>query len=711
VATYTDTVLHPGLLVVDEDDGRIHKPLGVAVEQISYSWSPQYAEDFVIVELTIRNTLGHYGQRDCYDCTIHGLYVGLAAWVTARYNGYGVAYSQNDDITGFLRTAVSPLRPDIPDEFNITWWADNDGDPEGGAFDRGKATSVVGVAVMTPQRPSLALSYNWWDWSGPSTAPYNDWGPVRKSARLQFPHGGLGAPQGDRGRYQMMSNGEIDYPQVETAISHEAEGWLPPPSALGFAEDVANGTDVFFLVSQGPFDLEPDSSVKFAFAIVAGEGFHRYADNLSLYFDPKDPEAYVANLDFTDLLRNTQWANWVYDNPGVDTDGDGYRGKYYVQGQDTVYYRGDGVPDLKGALPPNPPTMRLFTQEGQVTIQWNGQRTETEKDLFTLRPDFEGYRLYMSRTGRREDDALLTQRDLVNYARYTWNDKKAKWEFKDPPYTLDSLKTLYDSASSLRYGYPFHPDSFDIALVDKALLVEWLDPVDPSILDTLYYYFSPYAGNQTPNDKVLAQTVEAGTPVTNVIRKVYPDAKIEDTLYRDDGTPFLPYYEYEYVIDHLQLAEPVFFALTAFDHGDPISGLEPLESSVTLNAQEVWAINSAEVVKSTRPKPGVYPNPYKFSEYYNASGWENPRGLEPDPERARKVTFFNVPDTCVVSIWSIDGDLVRRLEHREPPSSSEVSVVIWNLITRNTQAVKTGIYLYSIESRFGVDTGKLVIIK
>jgi hypothetical protein len=65
----------------------------------------------------------------------------------------------------------------------------------------------------------------------------------------------------------------------------------------------------------------------------------------------------------------------------------------------------------------------------------------------------------------------------------------------------------------------------------------------------------------------------------------------------------------------------------------------------------------------------------------------------------------------VVSIWSIDGDLVRRLEHREPPSSSEVSVVIWNLITRNTQAVKTGIYLYSIESRFGVDTGKLVIIK
>jgi len=36
---------------------------------------------------------------------------------------------------------------------------------------------------------------------------------------------------------------------------------------------------------------------------------------------------------------------------------------------------------------------------------------------------------------------------------------------------------------------------------------------------------------------------------------------------------------------------------------------------------------------------------------------------------------------------------------------------VWNLFTRNTQATKTGIYLYSIESRFGTDVGKLVIIK
>ena len=92
-------------------------------------------------------------------------------------------------------------------------------------------------------------------------------------------------------------------------------------------------------------------------------------------------------------------------------------------------------------------------------------------------------------------------------------------------------------------------------------------------------------------------------------------------------------------------------------------------------------------------------------------GWEEParRGL--DPERARKVTFTNVPDTCTDSIWSLDGDLVRRLDHAEHPLSPRATVVVWDLITRNTQAVKTGIYIYTIESRYGTDIGKLVIIK
>jgi hypothetical protein len=706
VAAFTDTVTDPAIVRGDPYDTRAHVPLGVAVTQKSFAWSSAHAEDFVIIEYHITNIGNNAVRSDAHDSAIRSVYIGVACFNLAfNYVQFAIDHTTgpevNDDLAGVLVGAPMPGYSDLVDSVFAFWVADNDGEPTGDVFADSAVTAVAGVRLLASPTGSLNYSLNWWNEA-------YDWGPVRRNSKVDFRRSGFGPPLGDRMKYQMMANTEFEYPQIETALNHEADGWFPPPNR---ARDIADGIRVISLLTVGPFDLNVGDTAVFAIAIVGGENFHRTPTDFADFFDPNDPQAFLSRLDFSDFASNCQRAAWTYDSPGFDTDGDGYRGDYYVVGEDTIYYRGDGVPDFKGPPPPNPPPMRITTREGEMTLRFNGRRTETDQDAFTHRVDFEGYRLYMSRTGRRQDYAMLTQRDLVNYARYAWNENKQKWEFKDPPYTLDSLKKLYDSLSLLQRGYPFHPDSFDIALVEKALLVEWLDPEDPSILDTFFYYFGPYEGNQSPNDRVLAQTVEAGIPVTNVIRKVYPDAKIEDTLYRDDGTPFLPYYECEYVIDHLQLAEPVFFALTAFDHGDPISGLEPLESSVSLNAQEVWAINSAEVVKSTRPKPGVYPNPYKFSEYYNASGWENPRGLEPDPERARKVTFFNVPDTCVVSIWSIDGDLVRRIEHRENPSNSQASVVIWNLITRNTQAVKTGIYLYSIESRFGVDTGKLVIIK
>ena len=129
------------------------------------------------------------------------------------------------------------------------------------------------------------------------------------------------------------------------------------------------------------------------------------------------------------------------------------------------------------------------------------------------------------------------------------------------------------------------------------------------------------------------------------------------------------------------------------------------------SCREIWPVNSSEEVGLKRPRPGVYPNPYRLADDYNTEGWEDPRRQGLDPERARRVTFTNIPDTCIIAIYSLDGDLVRRLEHRRDPWDSRASVEVWDLISRNTQAIKSGIYIYSVESRFGVDLGKLVIIK
>jgi hypothetical protein len=337
--------------------------------------------------------------------------------------------------------------------------------------------------------------------------------------------------------------------------------------------------------------------------------------------------------------------------------------------------------------------------------------SETQRDPFSDLLDFEGYRIYMSRSGRSDDFAFVAQRDRIDYSRYRYRPTTGKWRTLDPAFTLDSLHKLYDALCDSSYGYPFHPDSFSIPQVERALREIVLNQRDPSQLDTNYYYFVPYEANLMADDEALAAAVAAQLDVSHVIRRLYPDEDENQIRYRPDGSPFRPYYEYELVLDELHVAEPIFLAVSTFDFGNPAVGLPPNESPPLDNAIEIWPINSAQVVGNTRPKPGVYPNPYRLIDAYNQNGWENRRGLEPDAERARQVTFDNVPDTCVVSIWSLDGDLVRRLEHKSLPSASNATVVTWDLITRNTQAVKTGLYIWSVESRFGTDVGKLVIVK
>jgi len=712
VSVAYDTITDVQYTGLNPYDGRRHWPLGLELTMRASGWSYEYAEDFIIVQYKIRN-IGYdllHVPRSEQD--IRDLYVGILGY------GYVTSYpfpvrpwirEVQDELVGMLETTGLPGRPRLQDSIRVAWNADNNGDAYFGKFDAKSLTSIAGTRLLSPIGPHQRYSFNWWLEIWVTYFSRAAWGPElrRTASTLAFPYG----PRSDVEKYRIMSNGEWDYSQVETAINHEAQGWLPPPPD-GKAADYADGyLFPLYLHSIGPFDLNLGDSITVAFAIVGGEHFHRDPNNFARFFNPYDPQPYLDHVDFSDLAKNAQWAGWVYDTPGFDTDGDGYKGDFYVDGEDTVYYRGDGVPDFRGPPPPPPPHLSATTEEGRVILRFNGRRSETELDPFSNRADFEGYRIYMSRTARLDDWSLLTQRDRVNYARYTWVPKKERWLRLEPPFTRDSLIQLYDSICIADYGYPFDPDSFAVADRDRALLEILWEPKVPGRVDSLYRYFAPYEANQWPDDRLLAETANSGTRVNGVIRKLYPDAVPADTLYRADGTPFAPYYEYEYALDGLQVAEPLFFAITAFDYGDPDAGLSPLESAQSASQIEVWPINSVAIVKTERPRPGVYPNPYRISDDYNAAGWENPRGMEPDKERARKVTFYNVPDTCIVSIWSLDGDLIRRLDHKSDPSSSEASVVVWNLITRNTQAIKTGIYLYSIESRLGTDVGKLVLIQ
>jgi len=705
MAIAVDTFTNADLTGVSPFEQRRHIPLGIKLIVKRYAWSTEYAEDFVICEYDVVNMgLEHKGSS-----SIRNLMIGIQISALAENLNLPSEVGQRPDIIGDLigRVTSAPLegRPHLSEPMNLVWVADSDGDPYNGQWDDLSITGAVGYRLLLPGLWQKQINFNWWQ----ERAVHNGWGPMLQNSKVEFNGQDFGTPKGDRGKYQLMTNGESDYPQVEAAVTHVGAGWMPPPP---FGSQIANGTHrLNGLLSFGPFDIDANDTISFAIAIVGGEDFLPNPLHLRSTFDPLRPERYSESLDFYDLLKNARWASWLYDAPGFDTDGDGYLGPFFVDGLDTIYYQGDGKPDFRGPPAPPPPRMRVTTRAGGVTLDWNGRATETFVDPFFNRRDFEGYRLYISRTANPNDWRLITQRDVLNYARRTWIQTRERWEDLDPPFTRDSLKALYDSLSLTQYGYAFEPDSFPSSSLEDAFVEIRFDANEPQDLDTVFHYFTPYEANATVDDRALAFAVEDGLFPTGVIRKLFPNADSAEIRTREDGSKYAPFYEYEFNLNGLNVAEPVFFSLSAFDHGDPQSGFQPLESSLDETLIDVWPIASSKDINSTRPKPGVYPNPYRLVDDYNAAGWENPRGLEPDPERARKVTFYNVPDTCTVSIWSLDGDLVRKLNHAEPPGNSEATVVRWNLITRNTQAVKTGIYIWSVESRFGTDVGKLVIIK
>jgi hypothetical protein len=139
----------------------------------------------------------------------------------------------------------------------------------------------------------------------------------------------------------------------------------------------------------------------------------------------------------------------------------------------------------------------------------------------------------------------------------------------------------------------------------------------------------------------------------------------------------------------------------------------------------------------------VFPNPYKISfegpsgkqTTYFDEGFEAPQkkavGGSLD-EQDRRIWFINLPPDATIKIFTLDGDLVREINHcdaeflptgspgQEPIcdesdalTTDYSSRAYWDLITRNTQAAVSGIYIWRVDSQTSgrSQVGKLVVIK
>ena len=192
----------------------------------------------------------------------------------------------------------------------------------------------------------------------PETVSYNWWDPPSKwgPTNPNNPNDWAPHPGTDGQKYRVMSNGEVDPDQTEANA----------PSGIN-----TSGMDTRYFLSFGPFDVEPDSVLKLTLAYVGGLPGPGYDE-------------------FDDIGRNARWARDVYDNPPAD-----------------------GIPDFKGPPPPPSPRLRVVPGDKQVRLEWDDS-PEYAIDSFTKFVDFQGYRIYRSRTGVISDMELLGEYDKID---------------------------------------------------------------------------------------------------------------------------------------------------------------------------------------------------------------------------------------------------------------------------------------------------------
>ena len=306
--------------------------------------------------------------------------------------------------------------------------------------------------------------------------------------------------------------------------------------------------DVRQLSNTGPFTLEPGEEVEITIAVVAG-------------------------VTIADLKRHTENA--------ISQFNLGYL----------------------GPQPPTGPDFTLTPGDRKVTITWDN-RAEFSVDPATGEYDFEGYRVYRSRTGIAGSWVMLAEFDIadsqfdnivcVTYAKGTStaeisfegfeDEGSAEFEerFQDAEYLImfatEDIFTVYNATAEEPYLY--NPNALEegtgFFIVDSIGGIP--DSINPGYSSGYYIYMDgfyiritdgvddpPRLPHPEAGDLFSIRTFKSGDIGSQLgVRYYYVDVDeldAEDNLILNNG-------------------ERWFYAVTAFDRGDRINDIPPLESGI-----------------------------------------------------------------------------------------------------------------------------------
>lgn len=498
---------------------------------------------------------------------------------------------------------------------------------------------------------------------------------------------GLNVSLYDKGWYDALYNvvwaeRVYDIPMFDTPVAKnggaKTDGWFGEDTGEdGMFADIRNDSYCWWYASEYP-------------GIDAGEGDFELTD---FYTGLTDIYGHSASSEDMLLPKGREAADGNYGISGDPVTGDGYG--YMVRYDKTdpeipagtwVRYgygngrldTGDGVPDFTGPPPPPSPGIKVSSSDTDIAIEWCSHELYEKEgavsitgpehtiDKFSRRKDFEGYQVHISPDANAMNYTAVFSADKVNFSYFNAGDP------------------------SKMYDIPFSADS---ALTAPQTIV-----ADGSV-----WNLAPFGDNRD-----MYQDHDSPGLYTYTCRK-----DTTDIAFSSDSVAATEVFNYRFVLHNKLPASRCFVAVTSSDFGDPKTGVPALMSSPS--------INGTSVVPSSFSSTGdviVVPNPYRGDADYESMGWETTNGDDWE-EQDRKIAFLNLPERCVIRIFTLAGDLVKTIGHNgnsryTDPYAYGSNGAWWNLINDNNQAVMSGIYLFSVQD---VDekrddfVGKFVIIK
>ena len=103
----------------------------------------------------------------------------------------------------------------------------------------------------------------------------------------------------------------------------------------------------------------------------------------------------------------------------------------------------------------------------------------------------------------------------------------------------------------------------------------------------------------------------------------------------------------------------------------------------------------------------VVPNPYRINEDYTfeSGGYEGRQKSWNEDKRVLK--FIHLPPKCTIRIYTMTGEIVSTIYHEDTAQGEQD----WNLKSDSNRSIASGVYVFTVESDYGKQIGKFVVIR